>query len=441
MHRAGAKARCSAKWLCSDTACALRSLVTAEPCKLLEICGDEFRTLMRKHSDMALYLLAKLSQRLRHTDDLILSRRINSIDGSLGELGTRLDVITQTTDAKLTAAQGLFDQTNTRTAELIHSAERRQAALKYIGAAAASILGLFGFASYDRVTSAIEKIEKSGESAKEELDAIKVEAQNTHENFLGEIEIASKQVQDVGTEVAANLTTVEMHLVATQESEKAAAEAARKAGENAESAIKNASESLTARENAVKNAEEISKLTIDLKSTDERTKVVFSEVVFALLQSSVSDEFRKPRFTRDTTKYYVHCITYADPIFRSEFVDFLHQEIASGTPEARDGYIRIFKWALEDAAINFVENATPELATNYFLALANVLQANRRPTIAGIERIETIVADSGRKDHFVEIFGEALEPAEMIGLLLLDQEEPEQWQRDALSRIFKALKG
>lgn len=115
--------------------------VTAKkPSVVLEIDGSKFLSLVAKHHEIALHLLSKLSQRLRHTDEEILTVQMQSLNDSVGALTNRVDAIVQATDAKLAASQAIFEQTNTRANEVITSADRARARLTWLTSTAGTVL-------------------------------------------------------------------------------------------------------------------------------------------------------------------------------------------------------------------------------------------------------------------------------------------------------------
>ncbi len=128
------------------------TLVTSEPCKVIEIEGDNFLSLMRKHNEIAIHLLTKLSQRLRHTDDLILTQQVANIDNALAKMQNQIDTVVQANDAKLTAAQTMYDQTSKRATDITTSAEAARTRMTWITSTAAGILALVfgaGFLNFD----------------------------------------------------------------------------------------------------------------------------------------------------------------------------------------------------------------------------------------------------------------------------------------------------
>lgn len=104
------------------------TVIAQEPCVLLEIKGQEFLNLVQAHPNIEIKVFAKLSERLRHMSEKLLSFRLTDVltgvDEKLKEFDTKLVLQLQVYDAKLKAAQALFDQTNIRAHEIIESADR-----------------------------------------------------------------------------------------------------------------------------------------------------------------------------------------------------------------------------------------------------------------------------------------------------------------------------
>ena len=134
------------------------TLTTVEPSKLLEIPGDEFLTLMKKHSEIAFYFLAKLTRRLTQNDNMILDNRMTGIDSSVVDLKNKLEIVSQATEAKLAASQTMFEQTNTRANEIIESAGRARTRLTAMLTTGTTILALIIGGSLWNLSTTMEKV-------------------------------------------------------------------------------------------------------------------------------------------------------------------------------------------------------------------------------------------------------------------------------------------
>jgi CRP-like cAMP-binding protein len=119
-----------------------------ESCGLLEIKGQEFLKLLDEHKDVESKILIKLSERLRHANDQVLAVRVRGVDEKIDALKVKLEAELKAVDAQLQAALAIFQQTNSRTDEIITSAERHRGQWTWffgIMATVVSIGAAFGF--------------------------------------------------------------------------------------------------------------------------------------------------------------------------------------------------------------------------------------------------------------------------------------------------------
>jgi CRP-like cAMP-binding protein len=120
------------------------TVIAREPCILLEIKGEEFLKLAHTYPDIELKMLLTLSERLRHVNEQVLAVRQKEVDEKLNFFNIKLDAELKVVDASMKAAQTVFDQTRTRTDEIINSAERSRTRVSFFLATAVAVLGLFG---------------------------------------------------------------------------------------------------------------------------------------------------------------------------------------------------------------------------------------------------------------------------------------------------------
>jgi len=107
--------------------------VTAkENCTLLEIKGQEFLKVVREHTNVALELLLKLSERLRHADEQVMAVKVKDVDEKLSSFNAKFD-------ADLKVVDTMLGHTKKRADEIIESFERTRTWLTWL---AALIIGI-----------------------------------------------------------------------------------------------------------------------------------------------------------------------------------------------------------------------------------------------------------------------------------------------------------
>lgn len=142
---------------------------------LLEIKGAPFLDLLNTRSDIALILLARLSRRLRYTDQKVLERRFSGLDETVTILNTRIDSALEAADSKLAASKTMFEQTNTRSNEIIASGQRANTALKLFVGLFAAVGGLGLWNLYDQreaVTEIRTELERDAALIEQKLAAL-----------------------------------------------------------------------------------------------------------------------------------------------------------------------------------------------------------------------------------------------------------------------------
>ena len=115
------------------------SVIARENTTLLEVNGEKFCDIMRENPIIAFSVLLKLSERLRHVTEHVLAVKLKDADEKINLFNKKLDAELKTVEAHLKASLTVFEQTNTRTSEVIDSAERSRARLTIFG----SVLGGF----------------------------------------------------------------------------------------------------------------------------------------------------------------------------------------------------------------------------------------------------------------------------------------------------------
>ena len=66
-------------------------MTAKENCTLLEIKGQEFLKVVREHTNVALELLFKLSERLRHADEQVMAVKLKDVDEKLSSFNAKFD--------------------------------------------------------------------------------------------------------------------------------------------------------------------------------------------------------------------------------------------------------------------------------------------------------------------------------------------------------------
>jgi len=343
------------------------TLVTAEPAKILEISGENFLEMMKSHDELSLYLLAKLSQRLRDTDAMVFARRISGVDNSIDDLKSQVDVIIQTTDAKLKATQTMFEQTSTRANEIIESAGRARSKLTWMASFAGIVMsGIAGFSLWS-VKDAKQEISRSVVLAVKEAEKA-VDAAKSAEGAAGAANVALE-----GAVTSSNLV---------KQIEGKAIEALA---------------------NARLDAEEMS----ELRKQSEQSSGEIQYFNDAINRDRLFKLLRDREFTESAEEIYRKAIGISQPEIRSEIINTLHREIiiasSSPNPANNDNLYKIFLSGTNDADENMPSDA--KVATYYFLTLLNIL-ANR-PDGAGNYRTKIAELSGSGSNFYDAIFDKA----------------------------------
>ncbi len=148
------------------------TVIARENSTLLEVNGEKFCDIMRKNPIIAFNVLLKLSERLRHVSEHVLAVKLKDADEKINLFNTKLDAELKTVEAHLKASLTVFEQTNTRTSEVINSAERSRARLTTFGSAIGGVItvaiALFSWFGYQRIQS----IEDTEDTIKGKLNSI-----------------------------------------------------------------------------------------------------------------------------------------------------------------------------------------------------------------------------------------------------------------------------
>ena len=164
-----------------------------ENCIVLEIKGEEFRHILNQYHAVESKILLKLSERLRSTNEQLLSVKQIGIDAQLDQLNAKLNEQARIVDSRLQTAQALFDQTKLRTDEVINSAERSRTRLTTTMSAVGAVVGIavalfgwFGIQGFlnlrEQATAVRSDIETYAEEAKKQANVAKKLVDETNES-------------------------------------------------------------------------------------------------------------------------------------------------------------------------------------------------------------------------------------------------------------------
>jgi CRP-like cAMP-binding protein len=273
------------------------TVVAAEPSTVLELNGDRFLPLMQKHHEIALYLLAKLSQRLRHIDDEILIRRVKGLDETLNILNNRVDAIVQATDAKLAASQAMFDETNQRAHEIIDSAERARSRLGWALGFASSVLSL--------------------------LVAIGVWNHMATQRDVKDIE---REVKDDAKQVADMRETVQREAKVTQDQAKVTQDAATRAQDAASKAEGSASKVEGFEKTAKDYTNKTATLSKDVAELHKKSGEALDGIMFAALQADIGQNKVNDR----TVESYTTTVSSKHKPIQDQLFETMHDVILGG---------------------------------------------------------------------------------------------------------------
>jgi len=136
------------------------TVIAAERCVLLEIDGEEFLTVARRHPEIVMHFIEKVTSRLRDIGDHVLKVKLRNMDERIETLNTRLDAELRAAGATLNATQTIFDQTSRRANEIIESAERSRTRLtttaSIIGTGITVIVAIFGYIGFSQLQDVTE---------------------------------------------------------------------------------------------------------------------------------------------------------------------------------------------------------------------------------------------------------------------------------------------
>jgi len=169
---------------------------TKEPCTVLEINGPEFQKLVDEFPDIGFRLLLLMGERLRQTNERILSLHLKTVDEKLDLFNKRLETDQRVAEAELKAAQTVFDQIKVRTDEIISSAERSRNRLTFAASVVGTfvtiiigLLGLFGYKELSRVETYAKESQKYRDDAQKSAAAVDTIKKKAEDAAKGLVEI------------------------------------------------------------------------------------------------------------------------------------------------------------------------------------------------------------------------------------------------------------
>jgi hypothetical protein len=149
---------------------------------LLEIDGAALRDMAVGHPDLELSLLVSLTDKLRTTNDRLLSQNLRDTDEALKLFDAKLSAEVRVFDAALKAAQVVFEQTKVRAGEVIASAERNRSRMTTTASLAGTVLTLMGVFGVKQIVDLKHLVDQvpaalvQARSTLEEVEAVKDKA-------------------------------------------------------------------------------------------------------------------------------------------------------------------------------------------------------------------------------------------------------------------------
>ena len=160
------------------------SVTAAQDSVLLEIDGAALRDTIVGHPDLELSLLVSLTDKLRTTNDRLLSLNLRDTDEALKLFDAKLSAEVRVFDAALKAAQVVFEQTKVRADEVIVERERNRSRMTTTASLAGTVLtllGLFGVKQIVDLKGLADQVpaeRAQAQSTLKEVEAVKEKADN-----------------------------------------------------------------------------------------------------------------------------------------------------------------------------------------------------------------------------------------------------------------------
>jgi CRP-like cAMP-binding protein len=168
-----------------------------QPSVLLEVPGDALRDLMARHPAQELSLLRVHTERLRRAHERILSLKLRDAPEAVRLLEARLSAEVRVFDATLKAAHAVFEQTRTRTEEVISNADRARSRFTYICSSIASVFTLAGMAVGGLGMRDVWNVQNAMKTAQ----GLTTQTANLEQEVRARVESINKQVEAVNKQV------------------------------------------------------------------------------------------------------------------------------------------------------------------------------------------------------------------------------------------------
>jgi CRP-like cAMP-binding protein len=167
-----------------------------ESCVVLEIKGEEFRHILQQYHEVEAKILLKLSERLRNTNEQLLSVRLTGMEEKLDQLNAKLNEETRIVDSRLQAAHAVFDQINTRANEVITSAERSRTRLAMAGTLLGTVVTALGWFGVQEFLNIRENIGKQATEARSTIKQLVNEANQSARALEGTVQEQASLLQE-----------------------------------------------------------------------------------------------------------------------------------------------------------------------------------------------------------------------------------------------------
>ena len=167
-----------------------------ESCIVLEIKGEEFRQILTQHHEVESKILLKLSDRLRSTNEQLLSVKMTGIEEKLDQLNVKLHEEVRIVDSQLRAAHAVFEQINTRANEVIASAERNRTRMVMAGTLIGTVVTALGWFGVQEFLNIKKSITKQATEARDTIQKLVDEANTNAEKLKVTVQEQAKNLED-----------------------------------------------------------------------------------------------------------------------------------------------------------------------------------------------------------------------------------------------------
>jgi CRP-like cAMP-binding protein len=190
------------------------TVIAAERCVLLEIDGGEFLSVAKKHPEIVMDVIEKVTSRLRNIGDQVLKVKLRDMDEKIETLNARLDAELRATSVTLNATQTIFDQTSRRANEIIESAERSRGRLtttaSILGTGITVLVAVFGYMGISEIGK-VTRIKDRMQIEAQEIAKIQSQLKEDIATMNPQVEQIEAMASDV-TKVTERLANVDEQL-------------------------------------------------------------------------------------------------------------------------------------------------------------------------------------------------------------------------------------